>query len=437
MVSTSQLYEVYLKHPLICTDTRNISPDCLFFALKGENFDGNLFAQQALDAGAAYAVVDRITEENERFLLVNDGLRALQDLARMHRQKLQIPVLGITGSNGKTTTKELLYAVLSQHFRTFATSGNLNNHIGVPLSILSIKPDTELAIIEMGANHQNEIALLSSISQPSHGLITNIGKAHLEGFGGIEGVKIGKGELYQFLSSRDGIAFINRESADLMEMSERHGLENTVYYGKSDQNEVSGELVADSPYLKFNWHSSIKGLKGKTYTVQTHLTGAYNLDNLLAAVTAGVYFGLSPEEINAGLKGYIPNNNRSQITKTAKNTLICDYYNANPSSMHVALDNLGKMQGEHKVIILGDMFELGEESGFEHAEIIKKTESMTVERCIFIGKDFFEQRKHAKAEFYQNTEEAYRALQSHPVNQATVLIKGSRGMKLEKLVELF
>ncbi len=436
MVSTAQLYEVYSKHPLVCTDTRNISPGCIFFALKGENFDGNKFAKQALEAGAAYAVVDSPKEANDRFLLVEDVLTALQDLARMHRKQLQIPVIGITGSNGKTTTKELLYAVLSQHYRTFATSGNLNNHIGVPLSLLAIGPDIEIAIIEMGANHQKEIALLSSISQPSHGLITNIGKAHLEGFGGIEGVKIGKGELYEFLASHNGTTFINRDSSDLMEMSERHRLKQTVFYGKGEQNEVFGEILAVSPFLEIAWQSRLKELDGQRFSVQTHLTGAYNLDNILASIAVGVFFGLSPEEINAGLNGYVPSNNRSQITKTEKNTLICDYYNANPSSMNVALENLQKIDGAKKVIILGDMFELGAESAAEHQEIIKKALSTPADRYIFIGQDFFEQGKNQAAEFYKSTEEAYRALEITPVVQSTVLIKGSRGMKLEKLLEL-
>lgn len=435
MVSTEQLYEIYLQHPVICTDTRKITPNCVFFALKGENFDGNSFAMQALEAGAAFAIVDRRVGEDPRLLLVKDGLTALQDLARHHRQKLEIPVIGITGSNGKTTTKELLYAVLSQRYCTFATQGNLNNHIGVPLSVLSITAAHKMAIIEMGANHQKEIELLCSISQPSHGLITNIGKAHLEGFGGIEGVKIGKGELYAYLSQSEGIAFVNHDSHDLMGMSRKHELNNVVFYGRGVDNYVSGDLVANEPFLQVAWQLGRVEIDDHQHVVNTRLTGAYNLDNILAAIAVGSLFGLRAEEINAGISGYEPNNNRSQISKTDNNTLICDYYNANPSSMAAALDNLQQLQTAQKVIILGDMFELGDESPAEHAAIVKKALQIGAARSIFIGKDFLDQQEKGGA-FYANTEEAYEALQQHPVKGATVLVKGSRGMKLEKLIEL-
>lgn len=435
MVPTEQLYEIYLQHPVICTDTRKITPNCIFFALKGENFDGNSFALQALEAGAAFAVVDRKVGEDSRLLLVKDGLAALQDLARHHRQQLEIPVIGITGSNGKTTTKELLYAVLSQRYCTFATQGNLNNHIGVPLSVLSIGPEHKMAIIEMGANHQKEIELLCSISQPSHGLITNIGKAHLEGFGGIEGVKIGKGELYAYLSQSEGIAFVNHDSHDLMGMSRKHELNNVVFYGRGMDNYVSGELVANEPFLQVSWQLGRVEIDDRQHVVNTRLTGAYNLDNILASIAVGSLFGLRAEEINAGISGYEPNNNRSQITHTDNNTLICDYYNANPSSMAAALDNLQQLQAAQKVIILGDMFELGEESPAEHTAIVKKALQIAAARCIFIGKDFLDQQEKG-GEFYANTEKAYEALQQHPVKGATVLVKGSRGMKLEKLIEL-
>jgi UDP-N-acetylmuramoyl-tripeptide--D-alanyl-D-alanine ligase len=435
MVALQQLYDIYLQHRAICTDTRKITPNCIFFALKGDNFDGNDFALQALAAGAAYAVVDRNVGDDERLLLVEDVLLALQELARYHRQQLEIPVIGITGSNGKTTTKELLYAVLSQRFHTFATQGNLNNHIGVPLSILSIGPEVKMAIIEMGANHQKEIELLCSISQPSHGLITNIGKAHLEGFGGIEGVKIGKGELYAFLSQNEGIAFVNHDSHDLMAMSRKHELNNVVFYGRGMDNYVSGELVANEPFLKVVWELGRTEIDDRKHVVDTHLTGAYNLDNILAAIAVGSLFGLRAEEINTGISSYVPSNSRSQISQTENNTLICDYYNANPSSMSAAIDNLQKLDTKHKAIILGDMFELGEESPVEHAAIVEKALSLAAERCIFIGKDFLEQSA-TEGEFYESTEEAYKALKHYPIKGATVLVKGSRGMKLEQLIEL-
>ncbi|MFM6975265.1 MAG: UDP-N-acetylmuramoyl-tripeptide--D-alanyl-D-alanine ligase [Sphingobacteriaceae bacterium] len=435
MVTTQQLYEIYLQHPVICTDTRKISPGCLYFALKGDQFDGNDFAEQALQAGAAYAIVDKKTTQNSQLLLVNDGLTALQELARHHRKQLDIPVIGITGSNGKTTTKELLYAVLNQHYCTFATHGNLNNHIGVPLSILSIGCKHKIAIIEMGANHQKEIEFLCSMAQPSHGLITNIGKAHLEGFGGIEGVKKGKGELYAYLAKTDGIAFVNHDSHDLMAMSRTHELNNVVYYGQGMDNYISGKILTADPFLKVAWERQRTEFDDLKHEVASHLTGSYNLENILAAIAVGCLFELQTKEINEGISGYVPSNNRSQITKTDKNTLICDYYNANPSSISAALANLDTLAAKQKVVILGDMYELGEESAQEHAAIIAKALALKAQRTIFIGRDFYAQ-KGSSGEFYADTAEAQEALKQNSVNGATVLVKGSRGMKLESLIEL-
>ena len=447
-MNTEQLYQLYQKHPVISTDTRKIAPDCLFFALKGDKFDANTFAEQAIAAGAAYVVIDNPQfQKGEQYLLVDDVLTALQDLARHHRRQLNIPVIGLTGTNGKTTTKELINSVLSQRFNTYATQGNLNNHIGVPLTILSINTSHEAAVIEMGANHQKEIELLCSISQPTHGLITNVGKAHLEGFGGVEGVKKGKGELYDYLAPRppeggEGkVAFVNSDDAVLMEMQYARSLKKVVYYGSIDlDNLVSGQLTENSPYLTLQWTNNETG---KSYEVKSQLTGAYNLDNILAAICIGVYFKLSPEEINAGIAGYQPKNNRSQITQTATNTLICDYYNANPSSMFVAIENLGKIKADHKVLVLGDMFEMGQESAAEHEAVIKKALETAVDERIFIGAEF---RKASETmdhgpwtmdKFYSTVEEAITALKANPIKNATVLIKGSRGMALERLVELF
>lgn len=441
MTTTEQLYQLYKKHPVISTDTRKIASGSLFFALKGEKFDANTFAEQAVASGAAYAVIDNPEhQQGDRYLLVKDVLTALQDLARYHRRQLTIPVIGLTGTNGKTTTKELINAVLSQHFNTYATQGNLNNHIGVPLTILSINASHEAAAIEMGANHQKEIALLCTISQPSHGLITNVGKAHLEGFGGAEGVKKGKGELYDYLKASDGIAFVNSDSADLMAMQHARSLKNVTFYGSIDlDNLVSGQLIENSPYLTLQWTNNATG---KSYEVKSQLTGAYNIDNILAAICIGVYFKLSAEEINAGISGYQPKNNRSQITPTATNTLICDYYNANPSSMAVAIENLGKIEAKHKVLVLGDMFEMGQESATEHAAIIKKAMGTPVDERIFIGSEFVSQKsevgsRKSEAIFYSTVEEAIAGLKANPIRNATVLIKGSRGMALERLVELF
>lgn len=464
MSKTEQLYQIYLQHPLISTDTRKIIPGCLFFALKGEKFDANSFAQQAIDSGAAYAIIDNPTYANdERFFLVDDVLTALQELARYHRKKIHIPVIGLTGTNGKTTTKELISAVLSQHFNTQFTQGNLNNHIGVPLTILTINETHEIAVIEMGANHQKEIGFLCTISQPTHGLITNVGKAHLEGFGGVEGVKIGKGELYDFLKSEEGradeqgIAFINNDNVTLKEMRQARGLDKVVYYGSGNADDlVSGHIIDNSPYLTIEWTNN---RTSENHRAKTQLTGAYNLDNILAAICIGVYFGLSDEEINKGVEGYQPKNNRSQIVQTATNTLICDYYNANPSSMAVAIENMAKLSAARKVLILGDMFELGDEAPAEHEAIIQKAMAIPVEQRLFIGAEFLKAAaamgfvdnkgdggmgvagdntdNRRAAWFYDTAEGAIDALKASPVKNSTVLIKGSRGMALERLVNLF
>jgi UDP-N-acetylmuramoyl-tripeptide--D-alanyl-D-alanine ligase len=431
-----KLYELYLQHPVISTDTRKIAPSSLFFALKGDKFDANTFAKQAIEAGAAYAVIDNAAYRvSEQYILVDDVLETLQDLARYHRKQLQIPVIGLTGSNGKTTTKELINAVLSQQFATLATQGNLNNHIGVPLTILSINALHQMSVIEMGANHQKEIAFLCSIAQPTHGLITNVGKAHLEGFGGIEGVRIGKGELYDHLKAHNGTAFVNSNSADLLTMQKGRELNNVVYYGSNkDTDTIVGSLTGNAPYLALEW--SIKGA-GEVYAITSQLTGEYNLPNILAAICIGHYFELTPQQINAGITGYQPKNNRSQITHTATNTLICDYYNANPSSMVVAINNLDKMVAQHKVMILGDMFEMGSEAAAEHEEIIKRALSIAADEYIFVGDEFYQRHGQYKATFYRTAEDAIAGLQTKPITNSTVLIKGSRGMALERLVALF
>lgn len=458
MTTTEQLYQIYQQHPVISTDTRKIAPGSLFFALKGDKFDANTFAEQAIAAGAAYAVIDNPQYKlNKHCLLVGDVLLALQDLARYHRRQLTIPVIGLTGTNGKTTTKELINAVLSQHFKTLATQGNLNNHIGVPLTVLSIDASHEAAVIEMGANHQKEIEFLCSIAQPTHGLITNVGKAHLEGFGGVEGVKIAKGELYDYLSKGGGspdiptsvlsdsnkVTFINSNSATLMEMqAARHFKTPPVFYGDAIDDLVSGEIIENAPLLSLRWTNNSSG---ESYSVKTQLTGAYNLDNILAAICIGVYFKLPAVEINQGVEGYRPQNNRSQIVQTATNTLICDYYNANPSSMAVAIENIGKLTANRKVLILGDMFELGDESAAEHQLIIEKVLATPVDERIFIGDAFIAASKvidpaqwtNGQNSCYKSVEEASVALTQKPVRNSTILIKGSRGMALERLVPLF
>lgn len=436
-MNIEQLYTVYKKYPVICTDTRKVSPDCLFFALKGERFNGNIFALNAIENGALFAIIDQSQYAiDERFILVENVLETLQDLARYHRQQLNIPLIGITGTNGKTTTKELVCSVLSQNFIAFATKGNLNNHIGVPLSILSISNNCEIAIIEMGANHQKEIEFLCSIAQPTHGLITNIGKAHLEGFGGIEGVRIGKGELYQFISETKGTIFINADDSVLKEMSTERGIENQITYGKSKDNFICAELHAANPLLEIKWEAGGSESGQQIRTAKSNLPGIYNFDNIVSAICIGYYFKLSPEQINLGINAYQPLNNRSQILKTNNNTLICDYYNANPSSMKVALDNLKSMDCSLSVLILGDMFELGAEAEKEHRLILEYALNLGSDRQILIGEEFYKLKDNSGAEYFKTVQDAYDSLNKNPVKGATVLVKGSRGMKLETLLPL-
>lgn len=426
-----ELYEYYIKHPVVCTDTRAITPGCLFFALKGENFNGNLFAKQALDQGAAFAVIDDQTiAADKNYLLVDDVLLTLQQLAKYHRQKLAIPVIALTGSNGKTTTKELIYAVLSQKYDTHATKGNLNNHIGVPLTLLAIKTSTEIAIVEMGANHQQEIAMLCKIAEPNYGLITNIGKAHLEGFGGIEGVRKGKGEMYDHLENTQGTVFINTDNEELINLLKNKKL-NEVRYGSKPDGIISGYLTGSDPFLKLIWINN-----QDQYQLKTNLTGIYNFENTLTAIAIGVYFNLTADEINTGITNYIPTNNRSQIVKTANNTVIQDFYNANPSSMLVAIDNIAKLSAEKKIIILGDMFELGEDSLSEHKHVIEHASSYAFADQIFIGEDFFKAKtSKTTGLFFKTTSDAKAYFLENPVKDNLVLLKGSRGMKLENLLE--
>lgn len=430
MITTEKLYDYYLKNPVISTDTRNITPGCIFFALKGDLFNANEFAAQALEKGAAFAVIDEEKYvQNDRFFLVEDVLSSLQDLARHHRKQLNIPVIGLTGSNGKTTSKELINAVLSERYKTFATFGNLNNHIGVPLSILSITDDVQVAVIEMGANHQKEIELLSAIAHPTHGIITNVGMAHLDGFGGFEGVKKGKAELYAYLKQTKGYTFINRDNPHLLEMSMAAGLNKLIYYGTENGNAIKGELKSSDPFIEVNWTNH-----EASSSVKTNLTGSYNFENILAAICIGDFFDMNSEEINTGLSNYQPKNNRSQLTKTERNTVICDFYNANPSSMAAALKNLSVISAHKKTAILGDMFELGPESHQQHELIVKQANEGDLDQIIFIGKDFYAFKDNFKGIFFETPAEAAQYLKEYLVQDHLVLLKGSRGMKLESLL---
>lgn len=427
------LYDLYVKHPYVSTDTRNILPGGIFFALRGANFNGNTFADQALAGGASYVVIDDAAyAKDERYILVNDVLKALQDLALFHRKTLHIPIIGVTGTNGKTTTKELLHATLSQQFKTYATKGNLNNHIGVPLTILSIDDSVEVAVVEMGANHLGEIAFLCNIALPDYGLISNVGKAHLEGFGSFEGVMATKGELYDFLQDHDGVLFLQGDNPYLKEMADARSIKKTVTYGFSESNHITGRLVKADPLLQLEWSDDKTSDK---YTVNTQLTGSYNTENFLAAIAVASYFKVSPALINKGIENYVPKNNRSQITKTGHNTVIADYYNANASSMAAALDNIEVIDVPRKVIILGDMFEMGGESDTEHAKVVQRAKAIGVERLIFVGKAFKKQ-EYLEAEFYETTAEAKQALIDRPILNGTILLKGSRGMAFENLMEI-
>ena len=423
----NELYQIYLAHSLICTDTRNIIKNSLFFALKGDHFNGNLFAAKAIEQGCSYALVDEdFGEKNKAIIKVENVLKTLQDLANHHRKQLKIPVIAITGSNGKTTSKELIYAVLSKKFATRATKGNLNNHIGVPLTLLSITKACEIAIVEMGANHQKEIEELCKITEPDFGLITNIGKAHLEGFGGIEGVKKGKKELYDFIKSINGTIFINSDDDVLMEISE--GIKR-INFGTKTGNFVMGKLEPAGKFLDFSWKKV-----GEYHLVKSQIVGNYNFYNMLAAAAIGCYFGVEEESITEALIGYTPDNNRSQAIQTEKNSLVMDAYNANPSSMEAAIRNFSNLNSPNKFFILGDMLELGNESLAEHKNIVDLTQKLKL-KGIFIGNEFMK-IKNDSILVFESGKEAKEYLTRENLHGNTILIKGSRGIKLEQMKEV-
>jgi len=426
-MNIKEIYSVYLEHSTICTDTRKIVKDSLFFALKGENFNGNTFADKALELGCSFAIVDEdIDFKSDRIIKVDDVLTCLQDLARYHRDQIKIPIIGITGTNGKTTTKELIFSVLSTKFKTFATAGNLNNHIGVPLSILSIKDEHEIAIIEMGANHPYEIAFLCTISKPNLGVITNIGKAHLEGFGNIETVTETKKALYNHLNANDGIIFYN-QSNDILSKLEKTC--KTFSYGSVDSDN-KGELISSSPYLVLELLSK----KGHLL-VKTNLIGSYNFENVMAAVSIGHYFDIDDMNIKKALENYIPSNHRSQLIKTENNTIIMDSYNANPTSMKAAIENFTNMTFKNKSLLLGDMFELGENSDDEHRNIIKLIEDGTYTNIFLVGNHFFNIDSSISIHKFEETNQLLEYLSENKIQDQIILIKGSRGMKLERCLD--
>jgi UDP-N-acetylmuramoyl-tripeptide--D-alanyl-D-alanine ligase len=426
MMETEKLYQKYAETKKISTDTRQITPGSVFFALKGDKFNANEFAEEAIKKGASYAVIDEEKfKKNDRYIVVPDVLEALQRLARHHRNQLNIPVVALTGSNGKTTSKELVHAVLSKKFRTHATKGNLNNHIGVPLTILSIDASIEIAGVEMGANHLGEIALLCAVANPTHGFITNIGKAHIGTFGGYENIVRGKSELFQHLIDNGGQVFINSQNPVLANMGKR--FKDPIFYaGPGDY--YQSELISADPMVK------IKADNGEA--VQTHLIGDYNFENIAVALCIGKYFGVDATLANRAVASYVPGNMRSQIVKKESNTIILDAYNANPSSMQAAIDNLALMKAANKVLILGDMFELEEEADKEHQAIGRLIKEKGFEHVYLCGSLFKAAlREIPTAKYFVKKEELIEELKQYPVRNATILVKASRGIGLETIVD--
>lgn len=443
-----ELYQLYRQHPTITTDSRNCPEGSIFLALKGASFDGNRFALSALQQGCAYAIVDdrqlweeqQTAPEGARLILVDDGLQTFKDIAREHRRQFHIPVIGITGTNGKTTTKELLAAVLSEKYNTLATEGNFNNDVGVPKTLLRLNDTHEMAVIEMGASHPGDIKTLVETVEPTCGLITNVGRAHLQGFGSFEGVKQTKGELYDFLRqlNHEGIVFINADNRDLMEMADERQMMERVKYSQHNRSDatVRGEVVSCAPLLRFRW--CVQDVYGdgeplRWHEVQTHLIGTYNLDNMLAAATVGINFGISEEQICHALSSYIPSNNRSQLEITEHNKLIVDAYNANPTSMAAALDNFQRMEVSPKMAILGKMGELGNTSEAEHAKVLDILRQARFDEVWLVGEEYgseetfrhFKDVEAVKAEIARQQPQGY-----------YILIKGSNSVKLFQLPEL-
>lgn len=425
----SELYKHFLECGCVTTDTRNCPEGSMFFALKGASFNGNTFAAKAIENGCRYAVVDEAeyaSPENESIILVDDCLKALQNLAALHRKTLGTKMIGITGTNGKTTTKELIAAVLKEKYNVLYTQGNLNNHIGVPLTLLKLTKEHDIAVVEMGANHPGEIKFLVNIARPDYGIITNVGKAHLEGFGSFEGVIRTKGELYDYIRSQNGTIFIQNENKYLNDIAT--GI-NCIRYGSDNGLDVSGHVTSCSPFLAFSWSSD-----GKIHEVQTHLIGSYNLDNALAAVTIGKYFGVDDEKICHALSSYIPQNNRSQLTETKSNKLVVDAYNANPTSMKAAIENFRLINAARKMVIIGDMKELGESSTEEHQAISDLLSGCGFDKVILVGPEFG--KTNHKFSHYNNAEEVKELLETDKPEGYMILIKGSNSMKLADLAEL-
>ena len=415
----SDIYKIFNKHPNVTTDTRNIKENSIFFALKGDNFNGNKFAKKAIEDGCNYAIIDQAESKlNEKYILVKNVLECLQDLASYHRDQLIIPVIGITGTNGKTTSKELIHSCLSTELNALATDGNYNNHIGVPLTLLRVKKEHDIAIIEMGANHENEIKYLCEIAKPNYGIITNIGKAHLEGFKNIEGVKKTKKELYDYIKINNGKIFINNDDAILNEISKDI---DSISYGLN--GEINGSIKESSIFTNVQY---------KSHIIKTQLIGTYQFYNIMLSITVATHFGIKLKNISKALTTYKPSNNRSQVIKTESNTMILDAYNANPSSMYEMINSFSKIQNKNKICILGDMAELGEYSKKEHLSLIHLLENLKI-KCLFVGNEF---SKLNKTDCFLDVYNLIDYLKSKPIKDSTILIKGSRSVALEKVIKV-
>ncbi len=425
-ITIEELYRIYQSHQIISTDSRKITQGALFFALKGEHFDGNQFAARALENGAAYAVVDDPkVVDSEQFILVSDTLVALQQLALYHRKHLNLKIIAITGSNGKTTTKELISAVLSTRHQVISTAGNYNNHIGVPLTLLRIGKQHDIAVIEMGANHQGEIDAYCNIALPTHGLITNIGKAHLEGFGGIEGVERAKTELYRYIQSQSEVLFVDLDNPLLIKHAKNS---NMVTYAEHHPADYRGENISTHQFLSIRWFEN-----DLSYELQSQLIGSYNLKNILAAICVGRYFEVPPDKVIQAIESYSPSNNRSQVVSTLRNTILLDAYNANPTSMAAAIENFTNYPGKNKVCVLGDMLELGSYTNQEHQKILDQLASKNFETVLLVGENFYANKCDFPFHFFHSSKDAIEWLRKNRLAEKTILIKGSRKLCLEDL----
>jgi UDP-N-acetylmuramoyl-tripeptide--D-alanyl-D-alanine ligase len=435
------LHQLLQEGAPVCTDSRDAREGSIFFALKGEVFDGNRFAEAALKAGCRLAVIDDPKQQKgPGYLLVDSVLQTLQELGARHRQRFLIPVLGITGTNGKTTTKELVHAVLSSHFQAVATRGNLNNHIGVPLTLLELNDPAEVAIVEMGANHLGEIASLCQIAEPTHGLITNIGKAHLEGFGSLENIARAKAELYRHLEAHNGQLFVNGDNELLLRLA---GKANMIKYGKQAENHCQGQIEKPFPFLEISFmvnRAFGKAAGGMQGHIRSNLTGAYNFENIMAAVAVGLYFGVPARAVARAIESYEPGNHRSQVIQTEHNTVIMDAYNANPTSMEAALENFSNFGQERTAVFLGDMLELGETEEEEHRKILRMAAGQGFTRLVLVGQAFSRIASETpdlpqSCSWFADSKQAAKALASSPISGYNVLVKGSRGIRMEQLLK--